>query len=166
MAINSKKKGNRNERKLGKLWQAWTGWEFNRVPASGGLRWKKSDNITGDIICTEPGIMNFKFSIETKSYKDLDFHNLVNGNKICNVAGFWEQAMDDANRGSKIPILFMRSNGMKSGMYFVIISLKVYMKVFKYLNLSYGRIKFKNEWVLINSEDLFNSDFQKIYDAL
>lgn len=39
--INSKNKGSRFERTICKWFQDWTGYEFNRVPASGGLRWKK-----------------------------------------------------------------------------------------------------------------------------
>ena len=52
--INSKNKGSRFERTICKWFQDWTGYEFNRVPASGGLRWKKTDNITSDISCTDP----------------------------------------------------------------------------------------------------------------
>jgi Holliday junction resolvase len=166
MAINSKKKGNRNERNLCKLWQIWTGWEHNRVPASGGLRWKKSDNISGDIICTEPGVYNFKFSIETKFYKDLDFVNLLNGNKNCDIRDFWNQTLSDASRANKTPILMMRCNNMKADMYFVIIEASLYKLIKKDLPKIYGSLKFNNDWVLINSVDLFNSKFNSIYEKI
>ena len=52
--INSKNKGSRFERTICKWFQDWTGYEFKRVPASGALRWKKTDNITSDITCTDP----------------------------------------------------------------------------------------------------------------
>lgn len=39
--VNSKQKGSRFERSICKFFQDWTGYEFSRVPASGGLRWKK-----------------------------------------------------------------------------------------------------------------------------
>ena len=164
MAINSKKKGNRNERNLTKLWSSWTGWEFNRVPQSGGLRWKKADNISGDIICTEPGIYDFKFTIEAKSHKELGFNNLLNGNKKCKIREFWEQAKADANRSKKIPILFMRSNGMKTDMHFVVIGFNTYKTIRRFLPNEYGRLKLNSELVIINSGDLFNSDFDKIYN--
>ena len=49
--INSRKKGSKNERFLTKLFEQWTGVEFSRVPASGGLRWKgMSEIIVGDIV--------------------------------------------------------------------------------------------------------------------
>lgn len=163
MAINSKKKGNRNERNLTKLWNTWTGWEFNRVPASGGLRWKKTDNISGDIICTEPGIINFKFSIEAKNHKDLGFNNLLNGNKKCKIKEFWEQAKADGVRANKIPILFMRCNGMKSDMHFVVLGFYTYKTIKRFLPNEYGRLRFNSEIIIINSGDLFNSNFDKIY---
>ena len=165
MAINSKKKGNRNERNLSKLWVEWTGWEFNRVPQSGGLRWKKSDNISGDIICTEPGV-NFKFSIEAKNHKELDFSNLLNGNKKCKILSFWDQVKTDSIRANKIPILFMRSNGMKANMHFVGITLGLYLKIHKLIPNQYGRLKYKNQIVFLNSFDLFKSDFKKLYELI
>ena len=54
--INVNRKGGSGERMAKKFFQEWTNWEFERVPRSGGLRWKKVDNITGDLICTEPNI--------------------------------------------------------------------------------------------------------------
>lgn len=166
MAINSKKKGNRNERKLTKLWETWTGWEFQRVPASGGLRWKKTDDITGDIICTEPGITGFKFSVETKSHKTIDFAHLLNGNKRCSIMDFWNQTLADSERAKRIPILFMRSNGMKQDMYFVAIDMITYNKVRKLLKNKFGRLRFNNQFVILNSIDLFNSNFSSIYQLL
>lgn len=166
MAINSKKKGNRNERKLTKLWSTWTGWEFNRVPASGGLRWKKTDNISGDIICTEPGIYNFKFSIECKSYNKLDFDNLLNGNKKSKIREFWEQAKADGKRANKVPILLMRCNGMKADMHFIVLSIGTYLRIRKYIKTEHGKLTYNNKMVILNSYDFFKSDFKSIYELL
>ena len=74
MAVNSKSKGGRFERAISKWFTNWTGYEFNRVPASGGLRWKNAENITSDVACTDSkNSRKFRFSIESKSYQDLNF---------------------------------------------------------------------------------------------
>lgn len=166
MAINSKNKGNRNERKGTKLWSKWTGWEFSRVPASGGLRWKKQDDITGDIICTEKGIYNFKFSIEMKFHKEIEFNYLLLAKKKNPVLKFWNQCQTDAKRADKVPILFMRYNGMPSDTFFVVIRYKTYMKIRKFIDFSMGLLKYNIDFVIFNSDDLFRSDFQKIYQLI
>lgn len=51
--INSKKKGNRLELAVTQFMKEWTGYEFSRVPQSGGLRWKNRTSIAGDVICTD-----------------------------------------------------------------------------------------------------------------
>lgn len=120
--INSKAKGARGERDLCKWWKEWTGYEFSRVPASGGLRWKKTDNITSDVICTdEKHSRRFPLSIECKNYNGISFNDILKGNKS-DVLKFWEQAKGDADRGKKLPILFMRENGMHKGVYFVVVN--------------------------------------------
>jgi len=166
MGINSKKKGNRNELRGAKLWQAWTGWEFSRVPASGGLRWKKTDDITGDIICTEKGIYDFRFSIELKFHNEIEFNYLLLNMKKNPVIKFWNQCKEDAERGDKVPILFMRYNGMPRDVYYVVISHKLFLRLKKYIKFSYGFLKYNKEFVIFNSVDLFNSDFTKIYQSL
>lgn len=166
MRINSKNKGNRNERSGTKLWSKWTGWEFSRVPASGGLRWKKTDDITGDIICTEKGIYDFKFSIEMKFHKEIEFNYLLQTTKKDVVSKFWDQCKRDAERGSKIPILFMRYNGMKADTHFVVIDYQLYLKIRKLIKFKCGILKYNKEFVIFNSNDLFESSFHKIYQLL
>lgn len=51
--INSKKKGNRLELAVTQFMKEWTGYEFSRVPQSGGLRWQNRTSIAGDVICTD-----------------------------------------------------------------------------------------------------------------
>ena len=119
--INSRSKGNRFERTIAKWWQEWTGYEFGRVPGSGSLRWKKTDNITGDLCCTDDKhARRFPFSIECKSYEDIRFEHILLGNKSCKILGFWEQASRDAKRANKVPILIMKYNSMKKGESFMI----------------------------------------------
>ena len=119
--VNSKKKGNKAERQLCSWFKTWTNMNFTRVPASGGLRWKNKNATTGDIICDdERHSRRFLFVIESKTYKDINFEHLILGNKKCKILEFWEQVNDDAKRSDKIPLLFMRYNGMNKNTWFVV----------------------------------------------
>lgn len=121
--INSKAKGSKNERDVCKWWKDWTGFDFSRVPSSGGLRWSRTTDTTGDIICSDSKhFLRFPFSIECKSYKDINFEHILLGNKNVKILEFWQQACEDAQRGNKLPILMMRYNGMKKGDYFFVVS--------------------------------------------
>lgn len=113
MRKNSKSKGNRFERSVCKAFQNWSGYEFSRTPASGGLRWKKADNISSDVVCSDPKhAKRFSLSIECKSYHDIKFEHLLLGMKSCKIDSFWNQANRDAERAKKIPVLIMRYNSM------------------------------------------------------
>lgn len=132
--MNQKKKGNKNERVVANWWKEYTGREFQRTPSSGGLRWKKADNIAGDIVCSEPNYI-FPFSIEVKAHKVINFaHLLYDVNS--DIDQFWEQAKDDAKRAKKIPMLFMRYNRLPEGFYFIVWDRKfaksLYAKIGKY----------------------------------
>lgn len=116
--MNSKKKGNKTERQVAHLFKEWSGWEFSRVPQSGGLRWKKADNISGDIVCSEPN-KNCWFSIEVKGYKDINFAHLLY-DVDSDIEKFWEQAKSDAKRAQKVPMLWMRYNGLPKDFFFVV----------------------------------------------
>lgn len=130
--VNGKKKGSRFERVICKWFTAWTGYEFNRVPASGGLRWKNADNITSDVTCTDSKhSRKFNFSIECKNYQDLNFEHILLEKKTCKILKFWEQARDDAARAKKLPLLIMHYNGMPKGEAFVMFSHDVYMNCIK-----------------------------------
>lgn len=127
MSVNSKSKGSRFERTISKWFTTWTGYEFNRVPASGGLRWKNADNITSDVTCTDSKhSKKFKFSIECKNYKDLKFEHILLEKKSCKILKFWDQALNDANRAKKLPMLIMKYNGMAKGEAFVMVDYEVY----------------------------------------
>ena len=121
--INSKAKGSKNERDICKWWEEWTGYDFSRVPSSGGLRWQRTLDTTGDILCSDKKhCLKFPFSIECKSYKEIKFEHVLLGNKSCDVLKFWEQASEDAKRGEKQPILMMRYNSMPKNEYFFVVS--------------------------------------------
>lgn len=112
--VDGKAKGNRNERDLCKALTQWTGVEFNRVPSSGGLRWKDGQGITGDVVCDYSHV--FPFIVETKFYSNFELkRKLRKGSKINT---FWAQAKADCERFNlsaeikRFPILFARRNGM------------------------------------------------------
>ena len=108
--INSKSKGDTNERKLTKVLGTWVGAEFVRVPRSGGLRWQNRMNVCGDLICTDPKI-NFPFSIETKHYRKITYSLVLRKNSL--IFTFWKQALNDAIVEGKLPMLFLKGNYMR-----------------------------------------------------
>lgn len=125
--INSKKKGAKNEREICKVLQEWSGYEFSRVPQSGGLRWKKTDNITGDIICSDPkGAYRFNLSIEAKFHNDFRFEHILLPNAKVKILSFWEQALEDAARADREPMVWMRYNNMPKGLWFIILRTKAF----------------------------------------
>lgn len=167
---NGKKKGNKAERELCKWFQQWTGYPFTRVPASGGLRWKNTNATAGDIICDdERHSRRFQFSVESKSYKDINFEHLILGNKKVKILEFWEQTNADADRSGKIPILFMRYNGMAKNTYFVVITYQVYKLLFPTLiSFEYSRFEVKGKvpFVILNSHDLLKFDYVTLHKKL
>jgi len=171
--INSKKKGSKNERNLAKLFEKWTGREFARTPSSGGLRWSNTNDTAGDIICSDKTHSRyFKFVIEAKSYKDINFEQLLLDNKNKKILEFWEQVLADAKRAeNKIPILLMRYNGMPRDFHFIVFSKKAYEFVFKpaikYINKELWK-KFEVEipgysLVIITSTMLFATDYESVH---
>jgi Holliday junction resolvase len=160
MAINSRSKGQRGEKTVVKLFKEWTGMEFSRTPASGGLRWKK-DNTAGDIVLTEEGIY-FPFCIEIKFHKDINFSHLLYLYESSEIGKFWEQTIRDAQRCDKVPILFMRYNRMPAELFFVVIYYKHYLLFKPHLDPEPNRLRFNKELMILNSKALLNADFKPI----
>lgn len=163
--INSRKKGAKNERNLAKAFEKWTGIEFSRVPASGGLRWKgMQEIICGDIIPSGDihFAIDFPFSIEAKAYADLNFKDpLLNNNS--KLYDFWEQSSADAKRSNKRPLVFSRQNGMPKGLYFVQLS---YDDLTTMSLDIYYHIAFDEDFVIMRSDDFFRSDYPTILKYL
>lgn len=166
--MNSKNKGNRNERKLAHLFTKWTGWKFDRVPQSGGLRWKKADNISGDITCTEPNI-KFPISIETKFYINSP-KNLISVQRLLletnnDLIKFWEQTISDGKRANKVPFLFVRYNNMASDTYYTFVPHIWFLKNKHIINPKFGYILYNGKsvkFVILNSVDLFNTKYSDL----
>ena len=165
---NSKKKGNKNEREVSKWFQEWTGFEFSRVPASGGLRWQKQDDINGDVICTDKRHgRRMTLSIEAKSYKDINFEHVILGNKRTKILEFWEQTQASAKRANKIPILFMRYNGMPKGIYFVVVRIDTYNIINNIRELLEPHFIDKvNNIVIMNSKSIKLTNYLTLHKSL
>ena len=170
MAINSKKKGSKNERDAAKKMEEWSGYEFSRVPASGGLRWKKTDNITGDILCSDPkGAYRYNLSIECKSYNEINFEHMLLPNSKVRILDFWEQAMEDGERGDKEPLLLMRYNGMPKFLWFTVMDFSAYLSTRAHFpaNFNSFTIRVDNHHLIIFTSDiLFNTPYKKFIRSI
>lgn len=168
--INSKNKGAKNEREVCKVLQEWSGYEFSRVPQSGGLRWKKTDNITGDVICSDPkGAYRFNLSIEAKFHNDFRFEHILLPNSKVKILSFWEQAVEDSNRADREPMVWMRYNGMKKGIWFIIIRKKLFDKTKNLMEISSGYFDLilkDKELTILMSTDLTTCTYKKFIRAV
>lgn len=167
---NSRAKGSKGERNLCKWFEKWTGFHFTRVPASGGLRWKNTNATAGDIICdNERHSRRFQFSVECKTYKDINFEHLILGNKKIKILEFWEQCKADAERSNKTPILFMRYDRMTKNTYFVCLPLYVFKLLFPTIltfDYPYFKVVGKENLVILNSNDLLKFDYLQLHKRL
>ena len=162
--INSRTKGSKNERNLTKLFAEWTGKEFARTPSSGGLNWKNSQTV-GDIVCTTEGHL-FPFAIEAKSHREINFEHLLYLDEP-KILEFWEQAVGDSKKGKieKIPLLFMRYNGLPRNFHFVGMSWEVYEEISMLFPANHRNIRFFSadvKIVIIRSTTLFKSSYKSI----
>jgi len=113
--INSKKKGNKWELDISHLFSEHFKDEFRRVPQSGavfggcnrvratGVRQDAQEILSGDVIVPEW----FEFSIECKSYKDLELHQIYTG-KCARLDGWIEQGENDAEFAKKKMLLLIK----------------------------------------------------------
>jgi hypothetical protein len=116
--INSKAKGSSFERDIVNRFKIlFEDDGFMRTPHSGaqfgasnrhrmqGIDEGFSHQMCGDLVVPE----KFPFSIECKAYKDLDFHNIINGS--CTTLDEWiEQAEDDAQASDKEMLIVIKIN--------------------------------------------------------
>jgi Holliday junction resolvase len=164
--VNSRKKGSRNERNLSKVFQQWTGYEFTRVPSSGGLRWQRKKDTVGDLICSDDKHSRyFTFSIEAKVRKVFTLNELLLPiNK--DTYQFFDQAKKDADRANKIPLLFIRCTGMPKDFHFVVLDLHYFNEVVKgIIDNKCGRIIFRGtkELAIFPSTDFFETNYKDVH---
>ena len=119
--INSKAKGDTNERQLCKWLNTYLGVPFIRTPSSGGRRLMNASNFCGDVVCEDENF-NFPFAVETKHYKKFSFTQILRANS--GIYKVYFQAKDDAIRANRGIFIALRNNGMPKNtwiMYFTFI---------------------------------------------
>lgn len=153
-SIKSKQKGNKNELECCKLLEKWTGEKFIRTPASGGRRLQNNSSFCGDVV-KENEDFDFKFSVETKHYKEIDFAEFIKPTSF--IMKVWKQATADAIRANKLPLVVLRKNGMTAGSFMVYFGSEFYT----YLELKgITSTGYNDEIVGITSEDLLKLDYK------
>lgn len=103
---HSKTKGSNYELAIAKILTAWWGAPFHRVPASGGLHWNASMNVSGDIITIPEA--GFPFVVECKKREEWTLENAFLNNKEIKL--WWSQVVGDARETGKIPMLIFSRN--------------------------------------------------------
>lgn len=167
MAINSRSKGCKNERKAAKLIEVWTNKKFARTPSSGGLNWKTS-NTRGDIVCTTEGHY-FPFCVEVKAHREINFAELLMPQKKgVKIQEFWDQATRDAEKCNKIPLLLMRYNRMPSDLFFAAIPKKTWLVIKKHIpkGVTLTWAAPGGDIVICPSTLFFNSNYKQIKKSL
>ena len=125
MSRMSKTKGSTYERHIAKKLGAWWGEEFQRTPASGGLRWKQDNRVCGDIV-TPPG-STFPWVVECKKRENWTMDSLLNGS--AEVSKWWKQVTDDAERSGLEPMLIFTRNRQPD-----YVALKAHDEIFMFIN--------------------------------
>lgn len=160
--INSKKKGNRSESVLADLLTKWTGVKFARVPSSGGLRWVNAKNLIGDVTPSDLDF-DFPFVVETKFYKHIEFKEYMRENS--KVFTFWQQVLDDSKRANKLPILFVRINGMPAKTFKVFVTYDIANQL-TLLGIELKHFAYNGEYRLVgfDSTDLVAIPYEKVHN--
>ena len=165
MPINSKKKGSKNERKVSALFTEWTGYAFARTPASGGLRWKANQAIIGDLVCTDQDhAPRFPFTVECKSYREVNFEHLISSNERIKILQFWDQAVADSERAEKIPILMVRYNGMERDLHYLFLPTKFFDLIKREIGDQFGYLKYTGSvnFTIMSSKDFFTANYRSV----
>ncbi len=158
--INSKAKGSTWERSVAKLLTEWTGFDFHRVPASGGLRWGKDNRVAGDLIAQQGKY--WPFTVECKFHKIVSFNELLTDTKS-KIMEFWKQALSDAKRVDDTlePFVAFRYNGLTKGFFFVMVRRRVFRKMIEAgFSPRADYLIHRNKYVILRSDDLMTMEWQ------
>jgi hypothetical protein len=98
--VNRREKGNRLERPVAKLLQAWWGGSFRRSPLSGG--WD-AERAPGDILTPD----DFPWVVECKNREGWDFYGLVGGPEKRGPLEWWDQVERASLDTVRMPMLVM-----------------------------------------------------------
>lgn len=114
--MSSKAKGSRGEREVVALLREW--WKddsFVRAPESGALSTvMEGTNAPRDVVGRLAGDIlappDFPFCVEVKFYKDIDLWQTFKGTTKSQLAKWWKQVVNDAERSDRWPLLFFKAN--------------------------------------------------------
>ena len=171
--INSKRKGDNNERDLAKYLTKWTGYQFERVPSSGGLGWKDSVQTIGDVVCTTPNI-RVPFTFETKALKKLGLNSPILRANSC-IFKHWHQCHREGQQANRIPLFIVRERGMKKNTWWVFMDYKIFDLI--NLNVCSRRYRISHHFVGqhkdlnttlvgVHSDDFKTIDYKKLEDEI
>src|SRR5690606_21174130 len=105
----AKAKGAAYENKVAKMLSKYWGGKFHRVPASGGLQWGNDHRVAGDIVA--PPEADFPFVVECKKQEGWVMEHIFLD--IGKPREWWKQAVNDARRVGKTPMLVFSRNRAK-----------------------------------------------------
>jgi len=177
---NSRRKGQNAERKVCSILEEWTGQEFVRVPASGGLRYASKTIqhlICGDVVCTNAEFReSFPFQVEVKHYKDLGLKRNYDEAEdritkiLAQVQRFWGQSQRDAERASsvnkQVGLLWVRENRLGEAHLFIVFIPTDSIADIKKFTKKYNIIYQDAEKVAIKSTDLTSKVYKSFYNLI
>lgn len=159
---NSKKKGGRGENTLCKVLKKRFNYPFSRVVGSGN-RWSQTNLseeakrlLTGDVVVPS----NFKFCIECKhGYSELDLCNVLD-NKTKILDDFIEQAVRDAGRINRTPIVCWKKDYCS---WIVFVKKEDFataagFKKFEHNIIDFGVYLCYNDWIGISLENFLKQE--------
>lgn len=163
--INSKRKGDNNERDLAKYLSKWTGYQFERVPSSGGLAWKDSVQTVGDVVCTTPN-SRVPFTFETKALKKLGLNSPILRSNSC-VFKHWVQCEREGIQANRIPLFIVRENGMPKKTWWVFMDYSLFVLLDKIgfvlqPHFSGQQQDYNFDLVGVHSDDFKTIDYRKL----
>jgi hypothetical protein len=167
--INSKRKGDVNERNLARILTKWTSYKFERVPSSGGLGWSNSVQTVGDVVCTEPNV-RVPFTFETKALKNLGLSSPILRSNSC-IFKHWYQCDREGKQANRIPLFIARDNGMKKYTWWVFMNHSIWYKLFEgnlILPQYFKGFQADSNFLLVgvSSEDFFKLNYKEVCNIL
>jgi Holliday junction resolvase len=128
---NHKILGSKFENDVSNLLSKWTGFDFNRTPASGSLRWKARVDVIGDLTCLhEDWIFVVECKIRTDDVSPGIASVAMHHNKKTGLNKFMLQAEADAVRASRKPLLFYKKKGERKDRIIVGMRAEDYLAIF------------------------------------
>ena len=103
--VDSRAKGAEGEKQVKDLLRKHTGLPFERVPMSGALPFMK-----GDLFVPDTALI---YCIEVKFYKNSHFDDKILTNKSSEFIRWWDQAVEQAKKTERKPVLFFKYNRSK-----------------------------------------------------